>query len=69
MTTYQRLKAENAELKNMLMTLINKPDSINAQLIKIEWKMKQQIEQSMWRGYYDSNSLMGVIPNISKLND
>jgi hypothetical protein len=50
MTTYQRLKAENAELKRQLLIVTQKPNSAEAILIIKQWKLYADIEKAMWMG-------------------
>jgi hypothetical protein len=50
MTTYQRLKAENAELKRQLLIVTQKPNRAEATLIIKQWKLYADIEKAMWMG-------------------
>jgi hypothetical protein len=50
MNSYQKLKAELAELKLKLSIVCNEPESIKALYIKSEERMKRNLENAMWSG-------------------
>lgn len=49
-TTYQRLKRENAELRDRLYKVIMQPDTEEAILIKAEIVMQAAIERAVFMG-------------------
>lgn len=50
MTTYQKLKKENADLKHKLHILVTKPNSIEALLINREIKALSDFEEAIFFG-------------------
>ena len=50
MTTYQRLKAENKELIRQLIILTSEPESTSANLIKMQWRLRIDMEKQLWKG-------------------
>ena len=50
MTSYQRLKKENAELRNRLRILIDEPESLAAMLIRTERQVEKSFEKIVWFG-------------------
>lgn len=50
MTTYQRLKKENANLKHALHTVCCAPDSEEAKIITMHYKLLSASENVMWMG-------------------
>lgn len=49
-TTYQRLKRENQELREKLITLVAAPESEAAITIETEVMMSKGIEDAVWAG-------------------
>lgn len=54
MTTYQRIKNENLELKRQLLILAILPNSTSANLIKMQWRILSDIEKQIMSGIYKS---------------
>ena len=50
-TTYQRLKRENAELKNDIYLLVRKPNEIQGGIAThMKWEMKFKLSEAIWKG-------------------
>ena len=67
MTSYQKLKKENAELRNRLRILIDEPDSLAANLIRTERQLEKSFEKIVW--FSDSKVWDGLISQITDSND
>lgn len=50
MNSYQKLKKENEELKKKIAVLCDSPLSLEAVCIKVEHKLKLEIESAVWDG-------------------
>lgn len=50
LSTYQRLKQENMDLKQELYILVGDPDSHEAMAIKLRWNMRINLSKIVWRG-------------------
>ena len=57
LTSYQRLKNENAKLKEQYQKLLNdfigyidNPHSVNSLMIKADLNFKRKIEKQLWMG-------------------
>ena len=65
MTTYQRLKKENAELKKQLITIANSPDSVDGIVIKNYWVLIKKTEDVFWAGDIDTGfKFQGLLNHI-----
>lgn len=49
-TTYQRIKKENEELKRQLIIVTQHPQSSEADLITMQWRIRADTEKAMWFG-------------------
>lgn len=67
MTSYQKLKAENAKLREHIHTLITKRGTAEELLVRENYKMQYHIEDAVWQGSHESlpSSFHGLIPHIS----
>lgn len=67
MTTYQRLKKENQELKLELLKLSCDPDSYESNIIKKKYKTLREIEKSIWYANIKEkqNNFQGFLNKIS----
>ncbi len=50
MSSYKKLKAENEKLKREISILVNKPNEIDAIIIRQQYQMKQAIEEMYFMG-------------------
>ncbi len=69
MTTYKRLKKENADLKKMLILLANEPDTIEGIIIKNKYIMLKKYEDAVMAGNIDDKVFYGgllarIKPNV-----
>lgn len=69
MTTYKRLKKENADLKKMLILLANEPDTIEGIIIKNKYIMLKKYEDAVMSGNIDDKVFYGgllarIKPNV-----
>lgn len=65
MTTYQRLKAENKELTRQLLILVQKPNSSEAELIRMQWRIRADVEKACMYGNYEiPTQTKGLIPQL-----
>jgi len=55
MTAYQKLKKENAKLKQDLYFLVNYPESATALKVKFEWLLKKKMEEQFMAGSPTTN--------------
>lgn len=69
MTTYQKLKKENAELRRQLNLVCLAPDSDAAQAIICQAKVNSQGEAAIWSDapslkYTDGSKFQGMIKHV-----
>lgn len=50
MSSYKKLKAENEKLKREISLLVNKPNEIDAIIIRQQYQLKQAIEEMCFMG-------------------
>jgi hypothetical protein len=67
MTTYQRLKKENQELKLELLKLSCDPDSHESFMIKKKYKTIREFEKAIWYSNIkeNQNNFLGILNKIS----
>jgi 1-aminocyclopropane-1-carboxylate deaminase/D-cysteine desulfhydrase-like pyridoxal-dependent ACC family enzyme len=54
MTSYQKLKAENAKLKHDIYTLIRKPNTMEGVLTNMQYDIMFSIEDMVWGGSFNT---------------
>jgi hypothetical protein len=64
LSSYQKLKYKNDILRQCISTLVNKPNSIVAEQIRLEYAAKHNLEQSVFFGE-GARDIRGRIKKIS----
>lgn len=49
-STYQKLKEENACLKQQLLIVAGEPDTLKAKQILFQWRLSYNMEKTIWAG-------------------
>lgn len=62
---YQKLKKENQELRQKLVTLVHCPNSKEATEIKSEIQFSINIENAVWQGDITSKENEGLLKRIA----
>jgi len=67
MTTYQRLKKENEQMRRELDIVCNEPNSREGFSIKSKYRFKRKIEEQFWNGDTTKQEyrMQGIITQIS----
>ena len=50
LSSYQKLKAKNAELSREIFQLVRHPEELESQAIRIRYNMKYDLLDSVWMG-------------------
>ena len=61
MTTYQKLKKENMELRRELDMLANEPDCAASIIIKMKYRLSRRMKEALWFGnpsFHTKNSTL-----------
>jgi hypothetical protein len=62
MTSYQRLKAANAKLKEDIRKLVMEPESEEGLITKMEYQIEYEFEKVIWHGSTSTpTSFNGII--------
>lgn len=66
MTSYQKLKAENRLLRKQLEIVSTKPNSHEANVILMKYKLSYDMENVLWLGNSsESGKIHGIIQKIT----